>query len=292
MGNLYSDMHGWQVVAIYYEDLPEILSGCSCIKGGEGKGMQCYEPSPHHHHPPVFTSTTTTTMYTSTNASINTSLSACVSSLRDSTQLLSSTISILDQGTHDAPRTTRAIQSVRAYELISEPELFGAQRELASEIGPEVGHLLRRVETHLAKLERREKSLVSRAELQEGRIAQGQPRIEGRKAQGAGARMGLFATDERAARQERLRMLGNKRERLEHTLERLALQLGHKVCCTLDEAARADGAGGKGEAGQDGYQLRSPVRWLLAGVRRRWKSIYNTNNVEDECSFIQFPPPS
>lgn len=167
-------------------------------------------------------------MYTSHNASINSSLSACVSSLRDSTRLLDSTISILETGTQDFPRTTRAIQAVRAYELISEPELFSAQRELASEIGPEVEHLLRRVEMHLAKLERREKSLVSRSELQEGRIAQGQPRIEGKGR--LKERMSVFATDERAARQERLRMLGNKRERLEHTLERLTLQMSHKVC--------------------------------------------------------------
>lgn len=37
------------------------------------------------------------------------------------------------------------------------------------------------------------------------------------------------------ANAERLKMLKSKKERLNHTLERLALQAGHKVCVFCDQ---------------------------------------------------------
>ncbi|KAF8242511.1 DASH complex, subunit Spc19 [Wilcoxina mikolae CBS 423.85] len=151
-------------------------------------------------------------------SSVNNSLAGCVASLQGSSRLLDSSISILHSGVRDLPRTRQVMQISRHFELISEPALFAAQNALADEIGPEVEHLLRRVEEHLAKLERREKGLISRSELMEGRIHQNQPRRSVISAPEGG----------NEARAERLRLLRNKRERLEHTLERLSLQATHK----------------------------------------------------------------
>lgn len=126
---------------------------------------------------------------------------------------------------HDLPRTSQVIHCTRHYELISEPTLFTAQRALADEIGPEVDHLLRRVEQHLAKLERREKALISKAGLQEQRIEQSRPRVEAAK----GMRLRVCGEDKVAKeRAEKMKMFQHKRERLEHTIERLQLQVAHK----------------------------------------------------------------
>lgn len=178
----------------------------------------------------------------------------CVSSLQASSRHLDSSIAILDSGVRDFPRTKQVVQITRVspaptsslallthkqhFELISEPALFAAQSALANEIGPEVEHLLHRVEQHLAKMERREKGLISKSELQEGRIQQTQPRNEAKLAN----RNSMFGgANNEVARAEKLKMLRNKRERLEHTLERLSLQASHKVGATrLDCAMCAD----------------------------------------------------
>ncbi|KAH0607463.1 uncharacterized protein H6S33_002497 [Morchella sextelata] len=149
------------------------------------------------------------------------SLQGCVASLQNSQRLLDSSISILDSGVRDFPRMKKVLQCTRHFELISEPTLYAAQTALASEIGPEVEHLLRRVEQHLAKMERREKALISKSELQEGRLQQ-KPHVS----RGAVGRPGSRAGNN--ANAERLKMLKSKKERLAHTIERLELQAGHK----------------------------------------------------------------
>ncbi|CAZ82256.1 unnamed protein product [Tuber melanosporum] len=150
------------------------------------------------------------------------SLNGCVSSLQNSIRLLDSSISILDSGVHDFPRIKKVLQCTRHFELISEPTLYAAQTALADEIGPEVEHLLRRVEQHLAKMERREKALIAKSELQEGRLQQ-KPSLyttaSSRQRSGLGGNVQNI---------EKLRILKGKKERLAHTIERLSLQAGHK----------------------------------------------------------------
>jgi DASH complex subunit SPC19 len=114
------------------------------------------------------------------------------------------------------------------YELVSEPTLFAAQRALADEIEPETEHLLRRVEQHLAKMERREKSLVSKAGLQEQRIEQSRPRLDQPSSGFGGGGGGVFAEREAREIKERLKTLRNKRARLEGTVDRLQMQMLHK----------------------------------------------------------------
>lgn len=101
--------------------------------------------------------------------------------------------------------------------------MFAAQRALADEIGPEVERLLNRVEQYLAKLERREQGLIAKAELQDGRLNAGAPRPRmTSRATGGGV-------EDQAKKVERLKIMQSKRERLEHTIERLSLQITHKV---------------------------------------------------------------
>ncbi|RPB01447.1 DASH complex, subunit Spc19 [Choiromyces venosus 120613-1] len=158
---------------------------------------------------------------TSTIASLN----GCVSSLQNSIRLLDSSISILDSGVHDFPRIKKVLQCTRHFELISEPTLYAAQTALADEIGPEVEHLLRRVEQHLAKMERREKALIAKSELQEGRLQQKPSLASSSSAASRQRKSGLGGNVQSA---EKLRMLKGKKERLAHTIERLSLQAGHK----------------------------------------------------------------
>jgi len=144
-----------------------------------------------------------------------------VASLQSSNRLLESTISILDSGVHDFPRIKKILQCTRHFELISEPTLYAAQSALADEIVPEVEHLLRRVEQHLAKMERREKALIAKSELQEGRLHQ-KPSLPSSRQGMRNGRRGDVADA------EKMRILRSKKERLAHAVERLSLQAGHK----------------------------------------------------------------
>ncbi|PWW72943.1 DASH complex, subunit Spc19 [Tuber magnatum] len=155
------------------------------------------------------------------------SLNGCVSSLQNSIRLLDSSISILDSGVHDFPRIKKVLQCTRHFELISEPTLYAAQTALADEIGPEVEHLLRRVEQHLAKMERREKVLIARSELQEGRLQQ-KPSLSSSSSSSATLRRRSGFGGGNFQKAEKLRMLKGKKERVAHTLERLSLQASHK----------------------------------------------------------------
>ena len=95
-----------------------------------------------------------------------------------------------------------------------------------AEIAPEVQRLLGRVETHLAKLERREQALVAKAELQAGRLEQGRG-VRGWRSTAAAptsnrGEAGAIGTT--SAMEERYRVLRGKRERLGYAVERLNLQ--------------------------------------------------------------------
>jgi len=73
-------------------------------------------------------------------------------------------------------------------------------------------------------MERREKTLVAKSELQEGRLQQ-KPSLSSASSR---QRRGDLGGNVQNA--EKLRILKGKKERLAHTIERLSLQAGHKVC--------------------------------------------------------------
>jgi DASH complex subunit SPC19 len=171
-------------------------------------------------------------------------LEGCVGSLRNSMQLLDSSINILAEGVDDFPRLSKVLQTTRVsclyvsmetsyqfincvqqhFELISESDLQTAQTALLSEIRPEVDNLLKRVENYLDKLERREQSLIAKCDLNDGRL--------GRDSTGAaGARPGSSAAQRSAAgnamnaQQElRYKQLKQRKDRLSYAVETLELQ--------------------------------------------------------------------
>ncbi|KAF1947191.1 mitotic spindle biogenesis protein-like protein Spc19 [Clathrospora elynae] len=147
-------------------------------------------------------------------------LAGCVASLRNSMQLLDSSINILDEGVSDFPRLAKVLQTTRHFELISESDLQIAQSALLSEIRPEVDSLLKRVENHLDKLERREQSLIAKCDLNDGRLGRDSTgvRPSSRTAQRVGGKTV-------SAQQElRIKTLRAKKDRLSYAVETLELQ--------------------------------------------------------------------
>jgi DASH complex subunit SPC19 len=71
------------------------------------------------------------------------------------------------------PSAIHTYRPTQHFELTPSSSLTAAQASLASELRPAITTLLQRVESHCAKLERREQALVAKSELQEGRLGQG-----------------------------------------------------------------------------------------------------------------------
>ena len=106
-----------------------------------------------------------------------------------------------------------------------------AQKDLADEITPQISELLKRAEQSLAKLERKQFALKSKvlskdgvklikADLQSVRLSQKPTRL---------ARP-ASAEDDKTLR-EKWKVVHGRRERLNYTAERLALEIEQKVTC-------------------------------------------------------------
>lgn len=182
-------------------------------------------------------------------------LASCVSSLRSSNNLLSSSISILDSGVNDFPRLVKVLQTTRVcllsnkhiqkdsfpaimipfyagfladrskpqhFELLPTSTLTTAQASLLASLTPEIAMLLSRVEAQLDKLERREQALIARCDLLEGRLSHGE---EG--GMGADSR-GTHRASEGGREALRLKQMRGKKERLAYAVERLLLQAQQK----------------------------------------------------------------
>ncbi|MCJ1430593.1 hypothetical protein MMC29_008511 [Sticta canariensis] len=150
-------------------------------------------------------------------------LASCVSSLRSSNTLLSSSISILDSGVNDFPRLAKVLQTTRHFELLPTSTLSTAQASLLAALTPEIASLLSRVETHLDKLERREQALIARCDLLEGRLSHGD---EGRE--GVGDPKGRHRASEGGREALRLKQMRGKKERMAYAVERLVMQAQQK----------------------------------------------------------------
>lgn len=115
------------------------------------------------------------------------------------------------------------------FELVSAHDLTTAQSSLLSEITPEVTTLLSRVEQHLDKLERREKSLIAKAELQQGRLSQPSRSSYGARGSSAGGGGdGGGGGGLSKAEESKMQQLRQKKERLSYAVSRLELQAGQR----------------------------------------------------------------
>ncbi|KAH8802933.1 DASH complex subunit Spc19 [Xylogone sp. PMI_703] len=162
------------------------------------------------------------------NVSASASLAASVTSLRSSLTLLDSSINILDAGISDFPRLKKVLTATRHFELTPQSSLVAAQASLKSELEPAIETLLERVETYLAKLERRQGAMIARSELLEGRLSQSGEKSQSLKKQRSIERL-VKTTPVRGGGQQaekalKLKALRQKKERLEYSVERLSLQ--------------------------------------------------------------------
>ncbi|KAL8680602.1 MAG: hypothetical protein Q9224_003793 [Gallowayella concinna] len=155
-------------------------------------------------------------------------LADCVSSLRSSNHLLGNSISILDSGVNDFPRLAKVLQTTKHFELLPSSALSAAQSQLLSSLIPEFNSLLSRVETHLDRLERREQALIARCELLDGRLSTSAEDGEAiRRDAGRGSRS-LAGEGDGSREALKSKQLKAKKERLNYTVERLALQAQQK----------------------------------------------------------------
>ena len=150
-----------------------------------------------------------------------TPLTPALTSLRTSTSLLASSLSILESGTRDLPRLSRVLSQTRHFELTPSSSLSTAQQAVLSELAPEVERLLERVESVIERREGREEWLRARWALGEGRLGRdaGNAGENEQRRKSVKAEKGKKGVDEvKAAR------LRQKKERLSYTVERLTLQ--------------------------------------------------------------------
>ncbi|EAT91815.1 hypothetical protein SNOG_00320 [Parastagonospora nodorum SN15] len=151
-------------------------------------------------------------------------LEGCVGSLRNSMQLLDSSINILAEGVNDFPRLAKVLQTTRHFELISESDLQTAQSALLSEIRPEVDNLLKRVENYLDKLERREQSLIAKCDLNDGRLGRDSSGATGSRPNSRAMQRGTTGKAMSAQQELRYKQLRQKKDRLSYAVETLEMQ--------------------------------------------------------------------
>ena len=110
------------------------------------------------------------------------------------------------------------------FELISESDLQTAQSALLSEIRPEVDNLLKRVENHLDKLERREQSLIAKCDLNDGRLGRDSSGGAGARPSSSAAQRSVAGKAMSAQQELRFKQLKQRKDRLSYAVETLELQ--------------------------------------------------------------------
>ncbi|KAF9897887.1 hypothetical protein BX616_004812 [Lobosporangium transversale] len=100
------------------------------------------------------------------------SLRRCVSTLERSTQLLISTVSLLDQATSGYSRLKTITSHTKEYELVSEEDIANAQVEVAREIEPELFKLSQKATQSIYELEAQEYKLSQQVQAEEAKAEQ------------------------------------------------------------------------------------------------------------------------
>ncbi|KAI0547528.1 putative mitotic spindle biogenesis protein Spc19 [Xylaria curta] len=148
--------------------------------------------------------------------------SDCVAALRTSLSFLESSVATLESGVSDFPRLVNVLKTARHYELIPQSTLQTAEASLRSELSPAITTLLDRADAHIDRVDRRIESLKARAELQQGRLDNdNNPRPSRHNAKSKGGQLDGSA-------KLRARVLRQRREALQYSVERLELEVLQK----------------------------------------------------------------
>ncbi|KAI1182464.1 DASH complex subunit Spc19 [Nemania serpens] len=170
-------------------------------------------------------------MATSTSTNTGTaSYGDCVAALRTSLSFLESSVATLESGVSDFPRLMGVLKTARHYELIPQTTLQTAEASLRAELAPAISTLLDRADAHIARVDRRVESLKARAELQQGRLADHDaPSSSSRSKNNTKNTKNTTMTKtlDSAARL-RARVLKQRREALQYSIERLELEVLQK----------------------------------------------------------------
>ncbi|KAI0195662.1 putative mitotic spindle biogenesis protein Spc19 [Xylaria flabelliformis] len=153
--------------------------------------------------------------------------SDCVAALRTSLSFLESSVTTLENGVSDFPRLVNVLKTARHYELIPQNTLQTAEASLRSELSPAISTLLDRADAHIDRVDRRIESLKARAELQQGRLDNdnnnSRPSRHNTKNKGSSSSTQLDGNAKLRAR-----VLKQRREALQYSVERLELEVLQK----------------------------------------------------------------
>ncbi|KAI1749322.1 DASH complex subunit Spc19 [Xylaria castorea] len=167
--------------------------------------------------------------------------SDCVAALRTSLSFLESSVATLESGVSDFPRLVSVLKTARHYELIPQSTLQTAEASLRSDLAPAISTLLDRADAHIDRVDRRVESLKARAELQQGRLINNSDNSHSSSSRhhsgnnnnvknkgGSGGGSSSTQLDRGGAAKLRARVLGQRREALQYSVERLELEVLQK----------------------------------------------------------------
>ncbi|GAA5997732.1 Spc19p [Rhodotorula paludigena] len=135
-------------------------------------------------------------------------LEQCSAALQASCANVRSAAGILDQGTMDLPRLATIVQSRRMFDLVTEPDVFAAQRALANEMSPQIEELISRAEDGLEGLKQRERALRARVDKRSAAASRPQASV-------------TVSQDELDVLEQKLAQLQQRKERLGREVELL-----------------------------------------------------------------------
>lgn len=138
--------------------------------------------------------------------------------------LLDDTLGILDDSTRDISRLRRVLSTNKVFGLVPEMDLENAITSMKDEVKPQLNAMIRKIESELNKLKRKNSSLAGKVNLQQVRLenatksSQDMPDV----LRVLGRRIEKGVIDENKL--SRLKFIQNKKERLKYSLSRMNLQ--------------------------------------------------------------------
>ncbi|BGP47827.1 hypothetical protein JCM10450v2_003692 [Rhodotorula kratochvilovae] len=135
-------------------------------------------------------------------------LEQCSYALQASCANIHEAVEVLHEATVDLPRLASIVQSRRMFDLVTEPDVFSAQRALANEMSPQIEELIGRAEDGLEGLKQRERALRAKVDKRA-------------TASSRAATPVTVAQDELDALEQKLAQLQQRKERLGREVELL-----------------------------------------------------------------------
>ncbi|KAF9928052.1 hypothetical protein FBU30_002652 [Linnemannia zychae] len=166
----------------------------------------------------------------STSSLFMPSLKRCVNTLDMSTQLLKSSVTMLDEATSGYPRLRTITSHNKKYDLVSEQDIAQAREEVSKDIAPQLSYLTEKVANIIFALEAKEYELMDQANIEKEKE---QRRLQLQKAASSGL-----------SNIKKLKSLTKRKEELSRSVSELeeALDQKREEFSALLKRARAEGS--------------------------------------------------